>query len=121
VRGDRVEIVVDAGGEPRTYEVAATRVGRRVEVSIARGVVTVSEITRGGTVVRSARFLANRVLALVEHPASTAPLPDEEAPARPPDAAAAEQPAAGTEQPAAPPRVPSRAGRSAIPGQSAAW
>jgi hypothetical protein len=25
VKGDRVEIVVDAGGEPRTYEVGATR------------------------------------------------------------------------------------------------
>ena len=28
------------------------------------------EVTRGGTVVRTARFMANRVLALVEHPAA---------------------------------------------------
>jgi len=28
----------------------------------------VAEVTRGGTVVRTARFMASRVLALVEHP-----------------------------------------------------
>jgi hypothetical protein len=77
MKGDRVEIVVDAGGEPRTYEVTATRAGRRVEVSIARGVVMVSEVTRGGSVTRTARFMASRVLALVEHPAPRAALPDD--------------------------------------------
>jgi hypothetical protein len=81
MKGDRVEIVVEAGGEVRTYEVRATRAGRRVEVSISRGVVTVSEVTRGGSVARTARFLANRVLALVEHPAANGALPDERAPA----------------------------------------
>ena len=70
MRGDRVEIVVDTGGEARTYEITATRAGRRVEISIVRNVVTVAEVTRGGKVVRTARFMANRVLALVEHPAS---------------------------------------------------
>jgi len=34
-----------------------------------RGVVEVTELTRGGTPVRTARFMASRVLALVEHPA----------------------------------------------------
>jgi hypothetical protein len=77
MKGDRVEIVVDAGTEPRTYEVSATRAGRRVEVSIVRNVVTVAEVTRGGSVVRSARFMANRVLALVEHPAASPALPDD--------------------------------------------
>jgi len=77
MRGDRVEIVVDAGGEARTYEISATRAGRRVEVSIVRNVVTVAEVTRGGSVVRTARFMANRVLAMVEHPAPRGPLPDE--------------------------------------------
>jgi hypothetical protein len=80
MKGDRVEIVVDAGGEVRTYEVRATRAGRRVEVSISRGVVTVSEVTRGGSVARTARFLANRVLALVEHPAANGAMPDEQLP-----------------------------------------
>jgi hypothetical protein len=70
VRGDRVEVVIDAGDEVRTYEIVATRNGRRVEVETGRGVVTVSEVTRGGTVVRTARFMANRILALVEHPAA---------------------------------------------------
>lgn len=72
VKGDRVEIVVDAGDTSRTYELVATRAGRRVEVSIGRGVVEVAEVTRTGTPVRSARFMANRVLALVEHPAAQA-------------------------------------------------
>ena len=70
VKGDRVEIVIDAGGTSRTYEVTATRAGRRVDVVTGRGVVEVMEVTRGGTVVRTARFMANRVLALVEHPAA---------------------------------------------------
>jgi hypothetical protein len=78
MKGDRVEIVIDAGTETRTYEVVATRAGRRVDVRTGRGVVEVSELTRGGTPVRTARFMAARVLALVEHPA-TPPrqLPDE--------------------------------------------
>jgi predicted RecB family endonuclease len=70
VRGDRVEIVVDAGREVRTYDIVASRNGRRVEIETARGVVTVSEVTRSGTPVRTARFMANRILALVEHPAA---------------------------------------------------
>jgi hypothetical protein len=69
VKGDRVEIVIDAGGATRTYEVTASRAGRRVEVVNRRGVVEVTELTRGGTPVRTARFMASRVLALVEHPA----------------------------------------------------
>jgi hypothetical protein len=68
VKGDRVEIVVDAGDTTRTYEVVAARAGRRVETAVRRGVVEVSEVTRNGTVVRTARFMANRVLALVEQP-----------------------------------------------------
>jgi hypothetical protein len=63
-----VEIVVDAGGAVRAYEVAATRAGRRVDISQARAVIVVSELTRNGTPVRTARFMANRVIALVEHP-----------------------------------------------------
>ncbi|WP_040870341.1 hypothetical protein [Nocardia exalbida] len=72
MKGDRVEIVVDVGDGSRSYEIAATRAGRRVEVRIARGVVEVSEVTRSGTAVRTARFMAGRTLALVEHPADAA-------------------------------------------------
>ena len=71
MKGDRVEIVVDTGDGARTYEVSATRAGRRVEVGTARGVVEVTEGTRTGTVVRTARFMASRIIALVEHPADT--------------------------------------------------
>ncbi|HEX4287649.1 MAG TPA: hypothetical protein VH021_01940 [Trebonia sp.] len=71
MKGDRVEIVVDAGEGTRTYEVSATRAGRRVEVSTGRGVVEVTEVTRTGTAVRTARFMASRVIALVEHPMDT--------------------------------------------------
>lgn len=70
MKGDRVEIVVDVGGAVRDFEVVATRAGRRLEVSIARGTVEVSEVTRSGQPVRSARFMATRVVALVEHPAA---------------------------------------------------
>ena len=70
MKGDRVEVVIDAGGATKTYEVVASRAGRRVEVTHGRGFVEVAEVTRGGTTVRTARFLAARVLALVEHPAA---------------------------------------------------
>jgi hypothetical protein len=69
VKGDRVEIVVDTGAGVQTYEIVATRAGRRVEVSTSRGVVEVSEVTRTGQGVRTGRFMASRVVALVEHPA----------------------------------------------------
>jgi hypothetical protein len=75
MKGDRVEIVIDAGGSAKTYEVAATRAGRRVEVVTRRGVFEVNEVTRSGVVVRTARFMASRVLALVEHPAPRRPDP----------------------------------------------
>jgi hypothetical protein len=69
MRGDRVEVVVDTGDGTKTYEIVATKAGRRVEVSNSRGVVEVSELTRSGNVVRSGRFMATRVVAVVEHPA----------------------------------------------------
>jgi hypothetical protein len=69
VKGDRVEVVIDAGEGVRTYEIEATKAGRRVEVATSRGVVEVSEVTRTGTPVRTGRFMATRVIALVEHPA----------------------------------------------------
>ena len=69
MRGDRIEIVIEAGDTTRTYDIVATRAGRRVEITQGRGVVEVAEVTRGGTPVRTARFMAARVLALVEHPA----------------------------------------------------
>jgi hypothetical protein len=70
MRGDRIEIVVDTGNGVQTYDVVATRAGRRVEASTSRSIVEVVELTRGGTIVRTARFMASRVIALVEHPAS---------------------------------------------------
>jgi hypothetical protein len=69
MRGDKVEILVDTGNGVRGFEVAATRSGRRVEVSTVRNMVEVAEVTRTGQPVRSARFLASRVVAIVEHPA----------------------------------------------------
>jgi hypothetical protein len=72
MKGDRVEIVVAADDGSRTYEITATRAGRRVETTTVRGVVEVAEVTRSGEPVRRARFMASRVLALVEHPASEA-------------------------------------------------
>lgn len=69
--GDRVEIVIDTGtGNAQTFEMSATRVGRRVEVSTSRGIVEVAELTRTGQPVRVGRFMQTRVIAVVEHPAA---------------------------------------------------
>jgi hypothetical protein len=73
MKGDRVEIVIDSGAGTQTYEIAATKAGRRVDIANRRGIVEVSEVTRTGTPVRTARFMASRVVALVEHPADPAP------------------------------------------------
>jgi hypothetical protein len=67
MKGDRVEIVVDIGEGTKTYQIAATKAGRRVEVSNVRGTIEVSEVTRNGEVVRTGRFMATRVVALIEH------------------------------------------------------
>ena len=69
MKGDRVEAVVDTGQGTQTFEIEATRAGRRIEITTARGVVEVTEVTRSGTPVRTGRFMANRLIALVEHPA----------------------------------------------------
>ena len=70
MKGDRVEVVVDIGGSAaERFEVVARKAGRRVDVSNVRGTVEVSEVTRSGTPVRTARFMASRVIAIVEHPA----------------------------------------------------
>src|SRR6202008_1423650 len=46
--GDRVEVLVDVGDGVRSFDIAATKAGRRVEVSTSRGTVEVSEVTRTG-------------------------------------------------------------------------
>ena len=67
--GDRVEVVVDTGtGAAQTFEIAATKAGRRVDVTTGRGLVEVAEVTRTGQQVRVGRFMASRVIAVVEHP-----------------------------------------------------
>jgi hypothetical protein len=71
MKGDRVEIVIDSGDGTKTYEIAATKAGRRVDIANRRGIIEVSEVTRTGTPVRTARFMASRVVALVEYPADT--------------------------------------------------
>ena len=67
-----MEVVVDTGQGSQTFEIVASRAGRRIEITTARGVVEVTEVTRGGTPVRTGRFMASRLVALVEHPANEA-------------------------------------------------
>ena len=69
MKGDRVEAVVDTGQGTQTFEIVARRAGRRIEITTVRGVVEVTEVTRAGTPIRTGRFMANRLIALVEHPA----------------------------------------------------
>ncbi len=61
---------MDTGQGVQTFEIVATKAGRRVEISTARGVVEVAEVTRNGQSVRVGRFMASRIIALVEHPAT---------------------------------------------------
>ena len=71
MKGDRVEVVIDSGDGTQTYEIKATKAGRRVDIANRRGIIEVSEVTRTGTPVRTARFMASRVVALVEYPTDT--------------------------------------------------
>ena len=73
MKGDRVEVLVDTGNGSQSFEIAATKAGRRVEVATTRAVVEVNEVTRTGKTVRTGRFMAERVIALVEHPAEGEP------------------------------------------------
>ena len=61
---------MDTGSGVRTFEVTASQNGRRVEVSSGRGITEVTEVTRSGRPVRTARFMSSRVVAVVEHPAA---------------------------------------------------
>ncbi|HEX4541117.1 MAG TPA: hypothetical protein VH112_12825 [Acidimicrobiales bacterium] len=70
MKGDRVEVLVDIGGGVRQFDVRATKAGRRVEVSSGRGLMEVTEVTRSGQPVRTARFMSARVVSVVEHPAT---------------------------------------------------
>ena len=69
MKGDRVEAV--SIPVRRHADVRDRRHARRpaIEITTARGVVEVTEVTRSGTPVRAGRFMANRLIALVEHPA----------------------------------------------------
>lgn len=69
MKGDVVEVLVDTGNGVQRYQIQATKRGRRVEVSTSRGIVEVSEVTRTGEVIRTGRFMAARVISIVEHPA----------------------------------------------------
>jgi hypothetical protein len=71
MKGDRVEVVIDSGEGTQTYEIAATKAGRRVDIANRRGIIEVSEVTRTGTPVRTARFMASRVVALAEYPSDS--------------------------------------------------
>jgi hypothetical protein len=88
-------VLVDTGHEVRGFDIVASRDGRRVEVNTRRNLIEVVEVTRTGQPVRTARFLASRVVAIVEHPAlgsararsAEAIAPTEPEPSRPPASA----------------------------------
>jgi hypothetical protein len=84
VKGDRVEVVVDVGGgDTKTYDIVASKAGRRIETTTSRGIVEVAELTRTGQVVRTARFMQTRVVAVVEHPNEDGTDDDGPRPSRP--------------------------------------
>lgn len=92
VKGDRVEVLVDVGSGVQRFDIEASRAGRRLEVSNVRGTVEVTEVTRTGTPVRTARFMAAKVVAVVEHPAEDGESAERPAPRRSPPAPGAQLP-----------------------------
>ena len=80
-------MLIDVGDGVRAFEIEATKDGRRVEVATVRGNVRVSEVTRSGQEVRTAQFMATRVVAIVEHPAAEERQPSKRKPKAPPQAA----------------------------------
>jgi hypothetical protein len=83
MKGDRVEVLVDAGNQVQAFEITAGRAGRRVEIA-ERSVVEEIEVTRTGQPVRAPRFMASRVIAIVEHPAERQAAPKQEQGGGPP-------------------------------------
>ena len=70
MRGDKIEIIVEVGTEPRTFWVEATKAGRKVQYKPTRGgFVEVSEVirTENADPVRTSTFRADRIIALIEH------------------------------------------------------
>ena len=63
-----IRVAEEVSGHVTLKPYPKSKAGRRVEVSTGRGIVEVSEVTRTGVTVRTARFMASRVVALVEHP-----------------------------------------------------
>ena len=61
-----MEVLVDTGGAVQTFEIAATKAGRRVEIATARGIVEVSEVTRTGQAVRSGRDRSGRFRSVAD-------------------------------------------------------
>lgn len=69
-RGDSVTVVVDLGnGASAEHQFVADKNGRKFEVVIKTGQLIVQELTmRGEHVVRTARFMAARVISCIEEP-----------------------------------------------------
>jgi hypothetical protein len=69
-RGDSVEVVYQVGDSTASVTIAATKVGRTVEVNRDKrdGTIEVAEATRGGTAKYRATFRADAVIALIERP-----------------------------------------------------
>ena len=69
-RGDRVEVIVDVGGASRSFFVEANAGGRKVEIHEGRagerGMVLVELQARTGKVIKTDRYMATRVIAMIE-------------------------------------------------------
>lgn len=68
MKGDRVRVVVDIGGGTTEFVVEAAKAGRKVEVVETRGgrMIEVRLLTRNDQPVLTDRFMASRVVALIE-------------------------------------------------------
>ncbi|WP_019633100.1 hypothetical protein [Actinomadura atramentaria] len=97
--GDSVEILMDQGGGVERHVVAATCVGRSVEIDISDGMVKVREIARGGRVMTEEWFPVTRVVHIVKRNGNRRPTAAP-TPAQPADTATTSQPDAESAPPA---------------------
>ena len=68
MKGDRVRVIIDIGTGSTEFVVEADKAGRKVEVVETRGgrMIEVRLLTRTDVVVKTDRYMASRVIAMVE-------------------------------------------------------
>lgn len=67
-KGDKVEVLLQAGDKIERFTVSATGNGDKVEVNTSARAIEVLQLNRNGGIVRTVRFKPEAVLAVNEEP-----------------------------------------------------